>query len=224
MRILVVDDDARLARSLARGLAAEGYATDVALDGDEARWMITENPYDAIVLDVMLPGVGGHDLCRELRSAGNWSPILMLTARTGEGEEVHALDTGADDFLAKPFSFAVLSARIRALVRRGRPVRPSVLEVGDLRLDPARHTVSRGGQPVELTPRQFAMLEYLMRRPGEVVSKTEILEHVWDFAFEGSPNIVEVYLSQLRQRVDIPFGRASLRTVRGVGYRLAEGD
>jgi DNA-binding response OmpR family regulator len=221
VRILVVDDDERLARSLERGLAAGGYATDIALDGEGARWLLGENEYDAIVLDVMLPGGSGHELCRELRAAGNWSPILMLTARSGAGEEVHALDTGADDFLAKPFSFAVLSARLRALVRRGRPERPSVLRVDDLALDPALHTVHRGDTPIELTPRQFSLLEFLMHRAGEVVSKTEILEHVWDFAYEGSPNIVEVYISQLRRRIDDPFGRASLQTVRLVGYRLA---
>lgn len=221
MRILVVDDDERLARSLERGLAAGGYATDIALDGEGARWLLGENEYDAIVLDVMLPGGSGHDLCRELRAAGDWRPILMLTARSGAGDEVHALDTGADDFLAKPFSFAVLSARLRALVRRGRPERPSVLRVGDLALDPALHTVHRGDTPIELTPRQFSLLEFLMHRAGEVVSKTEILEHVWDFAYEGSPNIVEVYISQLRRRIDDPFGRASLQTVRLVGYRLA---
>ncbi len=222
MRVLVVDDDTRLARSLARGLAAEGYATDVAHDGDEARWLLGEFAYDAIVLDVMLPGTSGHDLCRELRAAGNGSPVLMLTARYGDAEEVTALDLGADDFLSKPFSYAVLLARLRALVRRGESPRQPELVVGDLRLDPARHTLHRGAAPVELTTRQFALIEFLMRHPGEVVSKAEILEHVWDFAFEGSANIVEVYVSQLRKRVDQPFGRDSLQTVRGAGYRLAE--
>jgi DNA-binding response OmpR family regulator len=222
VRVLVVDDDTRLARSLARGLAAEGYAADVAHDADEARWLLGEFAYDAIVLDVMLPGASGHELCRELRAAGNGSPVLMLTARYGDAEEVTALDLGADDFLSKPFSYAVLLARLRALVRRGDSPRPPVLTVGDLHLDPARHTVRRGEQPVELTARQFALLEFLMRRPGEVVSKAEILEHVWDFAFEGSPNIVEVYISQLRKRLDQPFGRETLQTVRGAGYRLVE--
>jgi DNA-binding response OmpR family regulator len=223
VRILVVDDDARLARSLARGLAAEGYAADVARDGPEARWLVAEHDYDAIVLDVMLPGVSGHELCRELRQAGNQSPVLMLTARYGDAEEVTALDTGADDFLSKPFSYAVLLARLRALVRRGPTPRSPEIVVGDLCLDPARHAVRRGETPVELTPRQFALLEFLMRRAGQVVPKSEILAHVWDFAFEGSPNIVEVYVSQLRQRIDQPFGCASLETVRGVGYRLGEG-
>ena len=222
MRILVVDDDARLARSLARGLAAQGYAADVALEGHEARWLIAENDYDAIVLDVMLPGVSGHVLCRELRANGVTSPVLMLTARYGDEEEVHALDTGADDFLSKPFSYAVLLARLRALIRRGRSSGPATLTLGDLTLDPARHTVVRGGVPIELTPRQFSLLEYLLRRAGEVVSKAELIEHVWDFAYEGSPNIVEVYVSQLRQRLDVPFGRSTLRTVRGVGYVLSE--
>jgi DNA-binding response OmpR family regulator len=220
VRILVVDDDERLARSLERGLAAGGYATDIALDGEGARWLLGENEYDAIVLDVMLPGGSGHDLCRELRAAGNWSPILMLTARSGAGEEVHALDTGADDFLAKPFSFAVLSARLRALVRRGRPERPSVLRVGDLALDPALHSVHRGGTTIELTPRQFSLLEFLMSRPGEVLSKTEIVEHVWDFAFEGDLNIVEVYVGYLRKKIDAPFSRNAIETIRLVGYRL----
>jgi DNA-binding response OmpR family regulator len=169
----------------------------------------------------MLPGVSGHDLCRELREAGVWSPILMLTARMGDSEEIHALDTGADDFLSKPFSYAVLLARLRALLRRGRTERPNVLVVGDLRLDPARHTVARGEAPIELTPRQFSLLEYLMTRAGDVLSKADILGHVWDFAFEGSSNIVEVYVSQLRQRVDAPFGTGDLQTVRGVGYRLS---
>ncbi len=220
MRILVVDDDVRLARSLKRGFEGEGFATDIALDGTEAQWLATENDYDAIVLDVMLPGISGYDLCRALRAAGNWSPILMLTARMGEAEEVQALDTGADDFLSKPFSYAVLVARVRALLRRGGRERPAVLSAGDLELDPARHTVARGGTPIALTPTQFALLEYLMRRQGEVVAKAEILEHVWDFAYEGGPNIVEVYVRQLRQRIDLPFGRESLQTVRLVGYRL----
>jgi two-component system, OmpR family, response regulator len=224
VRILVVDDDVRLARSLKRGFEADGFATDVALDGVTAEWLAGENDYDAIVLDVMLPGLSGHDLCRKLRAADNWSPILMLTARSGADEEVHSLDTGADDFLAKPFSYVVLVARLRALMRRGRAERPAVLTVGDLQLDPAAHTVTRAGVAIALTPRQFSLLEFLMRRPGEVVSKAEILEHVWDFAYEGDPNIVEVYIHQLRRRVDAPFGRAMLTTVRMVGYRLAAGD
>ncbi len=220
MRVLVVEDDAQVARAVKRGLEAEGYAVDVAPDGTEGEWLARENAYDALVLDVMLPGVSGDVLCARLRAAGSWVPILMLTARSAPAEEARALDAGADDFLGKPFSYVVLLARLRALVRRGARERPAVLQVGDLRLDPAAHQVSRGGVPLALTPRQFSLLEFLMRRPGEVVSKATILEHVWDFAFEGDPNIVEVYVRQLRQRVDEPFGRHSLQTVRLVGYRL----
>jgi len=220
MRILVVEDDKRVARAVRRGLEAEGYAVDVALDGTEGAWLAAENEYDALVLDVMLPGLPGDQLCARLREAGDWTPILMLTARSLPEEEARALDAGADDFLAKPFSYLVLVARLRALLRRGRRERPAVLEVGDLRLDPAQHQVWRGDTSVALTPRQFSLLELLMRRPGEVLSKASILEHVWDFAYEGDPNIVEVYVRQLRQRIDIPFDRASLQTVRLVGYRL----
>ncbi len=221
MRLLVVDDDVHLVRALKRGLEAEGFAVDAALDGVEAEWLATENPYDAMVLDIMLPGLSGYELCQRLREAGNWTPILMLTAKVGSDDEARALDTGADDFLSKPFSYVVLVARLRALLRRGGPERPAVLAAGDLQLDPATHSVSRGPTPIALTPRQFSLLEFLMRRAGEVISKTEILEHVWDFAYEGDPNIVEVYIRQLRQRVDEPFGRKSLQTVRLVGYRLA---
>lgn len=220
MRILVVDDDARVARAVTRGLEAEGFAVDVAADGTEGEWLAGENAYDALVLDVMLPGIDGYELCRRLRRAGNWTPILMLTAKNGAEDEVHALDTGADDFLAKPFSFGVLVARIRALLRRHGDERPAVLTAGDLCLDPAAHRVLRGNQPVELTPRQFALLEFLIRRAGEVQPKRVILEHVWDFAFDGDANIVEVYVRQLRTRIDLPFGRQSLRTVRGAGYVL----
>jgi DNA-binding response OmpR family regulator len=220
VRVLVVDDDKRLAGALKRGLEGDGFAVDVAFDGDEGLWRATETDYDALVLDVMLPGLGGLDLCARLRDAGNWAPILMLTARGAARDEAHALDTGADDFLAKPFSYVVLVARLRALLRRGRAERPSALTVGDLVLDPAAHRVRRGAHDVALTPRQFSLLELLMRRSGEVLSKQEILAHVWDFAYEGDPNIVEVYVGQLRRRVDAPFGRASLQTVRGVGYRL----
>ena len=220
MRILLVEDDVQVARAVRRGLEAEGYAVDVAVDGAEGEWLAGENEYDALVLDVMLPRLAGDVLCSRLREAGNWTPILMLTARSLPEEEARALDAGADDFLAKPFSYVVLVARLRALLRRGRRARPVVLEVGDLRLDPAAHRVWRGDCPVELTPRQFSLLEFLMRRPGEVLSKAMILEHVWDFAYDGDPNIVEVYVRQLRLRVDVPFGRTSLQTVRLVGYRL----
>jgi two-component system OmpR family response regulator len=221
VRILVVDDDEHLVRAVQRGLAAEGFAVDVALDGTDGFWLATENPYDALVLDVMLPGASGLELCTRLRRADNWSPILMLTARSGAREEAECLDSGADDFLAKPFSYLVLTARLRALLRRGTTERPAVLRAGDLGLDPATHRVWRGDRAIELTPRQFSLLEYLMRRRGDAVSKTEILEHVWDFAYAGDPNIVEVYVRQLRLRIDEPFGRASLETLRGVGYRLA---
>jgi len=216
----VVDDDVRLAGALRRGLEAEGFAVDVAHDGTEGEWLATENPYDVLVLDVMLPGIDGYELCRRLRAAGCWSPILMLTAKDGADDEVLALDTGADDFLAKPFSYVVLLARIRALLRRRGTERPTVVTAGDLALDPAAHQVRRGDAPVELTPRQFALLELLMRRAGDVLSKREILEHVWDFAFDGDVNIVEVYVRQLRTRIDLPFGRSSIQTVRGAGYRL----
>ena len=220
MRILVVEDDKHLAGALRRGLEGEGYAVDVALDGADGEWLATENEYDALILDVMLPKLPGDELCSRRREAGDWTPILMLTARSGPEQEARALDSGADDFLAKPFSFMVLVARVRALVRRGRHERPTVLEAGDLRLDPATHQVWRGDTAVELTPRQFSMLEFLLRRAGEVVSKATILAHVWDFSFEGDPNIVEVYVRQLRLRIDEPFGRNSVQTVRLVGYRL----
>jgi DNA-binding response OmpR family regulator len=220
MRILVVEDDKRVAGAVKRGLELEGYAVDIALDGIEGQWLANETPYDALILDVMLPGLAGDELCARLREAGNWTPILMLTARAGAEQEARALDAGADDFLAKPFSYVVLLARLRALVRRGRSERPVVLEAGDLRLDPASHHVRRGTVDIHLTPRQFSLLEFLMRRAGDVVSKATILEHVWDFAYDGDPNIVEVYVRQLRQRVDDPFERRSLQTVRLVGYRL----
>jgi len=220
MRILVVEDDKHLAGALRRGLEGEGYAVDVALDGADGEWLATENEYDALILDVMLPKLPGDELCSRRREAGDWTPILMLTARSGPEQEARALDSGADDFLAKPFSFMVLVARVRALVRRGRHERPNVLEAGDLRLDPATHRVWRGDTAVELTPRQFSMLEFLLRRAGDVVSKATIMAHVWDFSFEGDPNIVEVYVRQLRLRIDEPFGRNSVQTVRLVGYRL----
>lgn len=220
MRVLVVDDDPRLVEALRRGLVAEGFAVDVAVDGDEALWRARETEYDALVLDVMMPGPDGLSVTSQLRAEGVWAPILVLTARGQAEDEVRALDIGADDFLAKPFSFGVLLARLRALLRRGSAERPVSLSAGDLALDPARHVVTRGDTPVELTPRQFALLELFMRRAGDVLSRQDILAHVWDFAYEGDPNIVEVYVGQLRRRIDAPFGRAALQTVRGVGYRL----
>ena len=220
MRILVVDDDAHVAGSVRRGLEDEGYAVDVAFDGTEGHWLASENPYDAMVLDSMLPGMSGDELCARLRAAGVWTPILMLTARSGESDEAQALDAGADDFLSKPFSYVVLLARLRALMRRGGAERPAVLVAGDLTLDPATHRVARGDVEVSLSPRQFSLLEYFLRHAGEVLPKSRILEHVWDFSFEGDPNIVEVYVRQLRLRVDEPFDRSALQTVRGAGYRL----
>lgn len=220
MRILVVEDDEHLAGSVRRGLEAEGFAVDVALDGDDGLWRATDAAYDAIVLDLMLPGTNGFRVCRALRAAGCWTPILILTAKTGELDEAEALDTGADDFLSKPFSFVVLVARLRALLRRGRTERPAVLEVGDLRVDVAAHRVWRGDVEVGLTHRQLAVLEVLARRHGETVSKAEILDSVWDFAYEGDPNIVEVYIRHLRRKLDEPFGLHTIETVRGAGYRL----
>ena len=220
MRVLVVEDERHLAGGIKRGLEAEGFAVDIAVDGLDGLERATEGDYDAIVLDIMLPGMNGYKVCSSLREAGNWTPIIMLTAKDGELDEAEALDTGADDFLSKPFSYIVLVARIRALLRRGGRERPPVLAVGDLRLDPAAHRAWRGDVEVSLTPRQFSLLEYLMRKAGEVVSKAEILEHVWDYAFEGDPNIVEVYIRHLRKRIDEPFERNAIQTVRLVGYRL----
>lgn len=222
MRILVVEDDKQLAAALRRGLESEGYAVDVALTGTDGEWYAAENTYDAMVVDVMLPGVAGDVLCVRRRESGDWTPILMLTARSGPEQETRALDAGADDFLSKPFSFMVLTARLRALLRRDSRERPTVLEVGDLRLDPAVHQVWRGDIPVDLTPKQFSLLEFMMRHGDRILSKTEILEHVWDFAYDGHPNIVEVYVRQLRQRIDEPFNRRSLQTVRMVGYRVVD--
>lgn len=222
MRVLVVDDEPRVANAVKRGLEAEGFAVDVALTGTDGLWLAREHNYDAIILDVMLPEVDGYEICRTLREEDRWSPILMLTARDSDRDEALALDNGADDFLAKPFSFIVLVARVRALLRRGSTERPVVLTAGDLSLDPARHECRRGESTVDLTAREFAVLEYLMRRKGEVASKREILGNVWDFDFEGDPNIVEVYVRHLRRKIDIPFERHAIETVRGVGYRLAD--
>jgi DNA-binding response OmpR family regulator len=220
MRILVVEDDPHLGRSLKRGLAAEGFVADIAPDGVNGLWRAGEGEYDVVVLDIMLPGINGYEVCARLREAGNTTPILMLTAMDGELDEAEGLDTGADDYLAKPFSYVVLVARIRALARRGRHLQPAVLTAGDLRLDSAAHRVWRGSAQVVLTPRQFAVLEFLMRRVGEVIAKSTILENVWDYAFDGDPNIVEVYIRHLRKKIDEPFGRAAIQTVRLVGYRL----
>jgi two-component system OmpR family response regulator len=219
MRVLVVEDEVKMAGLLKRALEEEGYAVDVAGRGEDALWLGTENPYDAIVLDLMLPDLDGFEVSRKLREAGRWSPVLMLTARDAVAE----LDAGADDYLTKPFSFAELLARLRALMRRGAVERPPVLRVGDLELDPAARSVARDGTVIELTAREFALLEYLMRRPGEVLTRTQLIEHVWDFAYEGDSNVVDVYIRYLRNKVDRPFGRDQIETVRGAGYRLRAG-
>jgi DNA-binding response OmpR family regulator len=220
MRILVVEDEARLASSLRAGLEAEGFAVDTAPDGEEGLWYARENEYDAILLDIMLPRVSGHEVCRILRQEEIWTPVVMLTARDGDRDQVQALDTGADDYVTKPFSFQVLLARLRAVLRRGSPERPALLAVGDLVLDPATRVVTRAGSELSLTSRETSLLEFLMRRSGDVVTKADILGHVWDYAFEGDPNIVEVYIGRLRRKVDRPFGRADIETLRGSGYRL----
>jgi two-component system, OmpR family, response regulator len=220
MRLLVVEDEQRLAAGLRKGLEAEGFAVDVVHTGTDGIWMARENPFDAIILDVMLPGANGYQVCRTLRSEGNWTPILMLTAKDGVWDEVEGLDTGADDYLAKPFSYAVLVARLRALRRRGVRPRPTVIEAGDLRLDPAARRVWLGGEPVDLTRREFAILEYLLQHPDDVLSKRDILDHVWDFDFDGDPNIVEVYVRRLRTKLHRPDDRPVIETVRGAGYRM----
>jgi DNA-binding response OmpR family regulator len=221
MRILVVEDEPRLAEGLRAGLVADGFAVDVAPTGTDGLWLAREEPFDAIVLDLMLPGLNGHRVCHALRAEGNWTPILMLTAKDGEWDEVEGLDAGADDYLTKPFSHAVLVARLRALLRRGAPERPALLSAGDLLLDPASRRVWRGEAELALTARELSLLEFLLRRRGEVLSKREILAHVWDFDFDGDPNIVEVYVRHLRDKLDRPFGRAAIETLRGAGYRLA---
>jgi len=223
MRVLVVEDERRLAAGLRAGLEADGFSVDVALTGTDGLWAAREEPYDAIVLDIMLPGVNGYKVCEALRRERIWTPILMLTAKDGEWDEVEGLDTGADDYLTKPFSYAVLLARLRALLRRGARERPAVLEAGDLRLDPAARRAWRGDVELALTSREVALVEFLLRRRGEVVSKREILDHVWDPDFEGDPNIVEVYVRRLRNKLDRPFDRDSIQTVRGSGYRLDAG-
>jgi DNA-binding response OmpR family regulator len=224
MRVLVVEDEAVLAEGVRRGLEAEGFATDVAANGVDGLWMATEHPYDAIVLDILLPGMNGYKVCAELRAAGVWTPILMLTAKDGDLDEAEALDTGADDYVTKPFSYVALVARLRALIRRGGAERPAVLEAGDLRLDPAEHRAWRGDVELALTGRELALLEYLLRCEGSICSKTDIVDHVWDGSFDGDLNIVEVYIGHLRAKIDRPFGRSSIQTVRGAGYRLAADD
>ena len=222
MRILVVEDEVGIARALQRGLTADGFAVDVADNGVDGLWLAQNNPYAAIVLDIMLPEMNGYKVCQNLRDEGNWTPILMLTAKDGEFDEIEGLETGADDYVTKPFSYPVLLARLRTLLRRGQSAAPTTeLNVGDLRLDPAQRRCWRGETEVELSPKAFAVLEYLMRQAGLVVSKDQILENVWDHAFEGDPNIVEVYISRIRSGIDSAFDRKALETVRGIGYRLA---
>lgn len=222
VRVLVVEDDTRLADAIARGLGAEGFDADVVHDGREGLWRAQQHRYAAVVLDIMLPGFNGYEVCRQLRKTDAWTPILMLTAKDGEWDEVEALDFGADDYLTKPFSFAVLVARLRALTRRGAVPRPMVMEVGDLQVDLAEREVRRAGEPVALTPRERALIEALARRPGEAVSKLELLDEVWGLDTDTDPNVVEVYIGYLRRKLDAPFGANSIVTVRGAGYRLVD--
>lgn len=222
MRILVVEDEQAFAETLRKGLAAEGFTVDVAHTGPDGLWRATEHRYDVIVLDIMLPGMSGYAVLKSLRANENWTPVLMLTAKDGEYDEADAFDLGADDYLTKPFSYVVLVARLRALLRRGAPERPVVLAVGDLRLDPAARTVHRGQTEIELTAREFGLLEFLLRRRGEALSKHEILAHVWDAHYDGDENVVEVYIGYLRRKIDAPFGTRTIQTLRGVGYRLSE--
>ncbi len=223
MKLLLIEDDRKIATAVKRGLEAEGFSVEVALDGDEGYWRASEGAYDVIVLDVLLPGRNGFQICAGLRDADNWTPILMLTAKDGDLDEAEALDTGADDYLTKPFSFPVLVARLRALLRRTTGRKPAPVTAGDLRIEPGERTVWRGETQVSLTAREFEVLEFLLRRAGQVLSKDEILAGVWDYDFEGDPNIVEVYIGRLRRKIDEPFDPAMIETVRGAGYRLADG-
>jgi two-component system, OmpR family, response regulator len=222
MRVLLVEDEPRMASVIRRSLAKDGLAVDVTALGDESVWMAQAVDYDAIVLDVMLPDGSGFEVCRQLRERGVWSPVLMLTARETVADRVEGLDSGADDYLVKPFALAELHARLRSLIRRGKPERPAVIEIGDLLLDPARRQVRRGGTEIELSAKEFALLETLMRRHGEVLSRFDLLEHAWDLAYDARSNVVDVYIRRLREKVDRPFGRRSIETIRGAGYRLRE--
>jgi two-component system, OmpR family, response regulator len=222
MRVLVVEDEPRMADVLRRGLTEDGCAVDVAGTAEDGAWYAAENPYDAIVLDVGLPGKDGFELLAGLREAGRWAPVIMLTARDALPDRVRGLDLGADDYLTKPFAFAELLARLRATARRGCTARPVVLSCGDLTLDPARREVSRAGTVVDLTAKEFAILECFMRRPGQALSRSQLIEQVWDFGFSADSNLVDVYVASLRRKIDRPFGTSSLETVRGVGYRLRE--
>jgi DNA-binding response OmpR family regulator len=220
MRVLVVDDERPLAETLRVGLAQEGFVVDLAHDGLTGQSMALHGEYDVVVLDIMLPGRNGYDILRDMRAAEVWTPVLMLTAKDGEFDQTDAFELGADDYLTKPFSFPVLVARLRALVRRGAPQRPVVLQCGDLELDPNSHVVTRRGTHLDLTPREFLLLHYLMRRSGDAVTKGDILANVWDSDYPGSDNVVEVYIGYLRKKIDAPFGVSSVETIRGVGYRL----
>ena len=220
MKVLVVEDEVRLAQTVQRGLTAEGMSVDVFHNGVDGLWAASENLYDVIVLDIMLPGLSGYRVVETMRERGVWTPVLMLTAKDGEYDQIDALDLGADDYLTKPFSFNILVARLRALMRRGAPERPVVLAAGDLTLDPARKRVARAEVEIVLTSREFGLLEFLMRHRGDVVTKTEILAGVWDSAYDGDANIVEVYVGYLRRKIDVPFGRHAIETMRGMGYRL----
>ena len=220
VRVLVVEDEERLGDAIRRGLVAEGFVVDVETNGADGLWAAQNHPYDVIVLDIMLPKLNGYDVCKQLRADENWTPVIMLTAKDGDLDQVDAFDLGADDYLTKPFAFAVLVARLRALVRRGAPARPVVLTAGDLSLDPAARSVHRGDVAIELTPREYGLLHYLIRHPGEVMSKADILENVWDAYYEGDDNVVEVYVGYLRRKIDQPFGRHAIQTQRGMGYRL----
>ena len=220
MRVLIVEDDIRMAAAIRRGMQAEGIAADVATRGEDAIWMVAASEFDAVVLDVMLPGIDGFETCRRLREDGVWAPIIMLTARDSVEDRVQGLDEGADDYLIKPFSLAELLARLRALARRGPVERPSVITVGDLRLDPATQQAWRGEEEIPLTAKEFSLMETFMRRPGEILSRFQLLEHAWDYDYENRSNVIEVYVRYLREKVDRPFGVKSLETVRGAGYRL----
>ena len=224
MRVLLVEDEIRMARLLKRGLEEEGHAVDIAQDGPEGLWLATENPYGAVVLDVMLPGYDGFELCRRLRKAGKWMPVLMLTARDSVGDRVRGLDAGADDYLVKPFSLLELAARLRALSRRDDRSRPVVLAEGDLKVDPAAKRAWRGGTELHLSPKEFALLELFLRHPGHVLTRSQVIADVWDFAYDGGSNVVDQYVNYLRRKIDTPFGRHDIETVRGMGYRLRRAE
>jgi two-component system, OmpR family, response regulator len=224
MRVLVVEDEAKMAKLLKRGLEEDGHAVDVGADGPEGLWLASENSYAAIVLDVMLPGFDGFELCRRLRAADNWTPVLMLTARDAINDRVRGLDAGADDYLVKPFSLLELGARLRALARRDDRARPTVLSEGDLRLDPAAKRAWRGDAELRLSPKEFALLELFLRHPGTVLTRSQILEAAWDFAYDGTSNVVDQYMTYLRRKIDAPFGRRDIETVRGMGYRLRHAE